>query len=251
MTPPRPGAPLPPHPALEGYYRDEPDRRRRLGDWFDRFAPVYDRASRMVGFGQGDLYRRDALLRAGLRPGMRVLDVACGTGLVGAHAARIAGAAGLAVGLDPSAGMLASAFPRRLPHVVRGVAESIPFADGAFDFLCMGYALRHVADLRRTFGEYRRVLRPGGTALLLEITPPASRPARALLRLYLGRLLPLAVRVCGGGRSGETVMRYHWETIARCVPPETILSALRDAGFAAAARRVILGIFSEYTARRG
>ena len=54
-------------------------------------------------------------------------------------------------------------------------AEALPFPDGRFEFLSMGYALRHVADLRSTFQEYHRVLAPGGRLLILEITPPRSR----------------------------------------------------------------------------
>jgi demethylmenaquinone methyltransferase/2-methoxy-6-polyprenyl-1,4-benzoquinol methylase len=59
-------------------------------------------------------------------------------------------------------------------RAVRGVADALPFADATFDFLSMGFALRHVADLRATFAEYRRVLRPGGTLLVLEISRPSS-----------------------------------------------------------------------------
>jgi demethylmenaquinone methyltransferase/2-methoxy-6-polyprenyl-1,4-benzoquinol methylase len=90
------------------------------------------------------------------------VDVAVGTGLVAAEAARVLGDPAAVTGLDLSEGMLAEA-RRRLGGGVRLVqarAERLPVADRSVDFVSMGYALRHVADLGVAFAEYRRVLRP-------------------------------------------------------------------------------------------
>jgi demethylmenaquinone methyltransferase/2-methoxy-6-polyprenyl-1,4-benzoquinol methylase len=145
-------------------------------DLFDRGARHYARAERIISssLGSGYLYRKKALQRAGLRPGMRVLDVATGTGLAARAALDLGVAPGNLSGLDPSAGMLHEAGQPVPFRAVRGVADALPFADATFDFLSMGFALRHVADLRATFAEYRRVLRPGGTLLVLEISRPSS-----------------------------------------------------------------------------
>jgi demethylmenaquinone methyltransferase/2-methoxy-6-polyprenyl-1,4-benzoquinol methylase len=112
----------------------------------------------------------------------------------------------------------------------------------------MGYALRHVPDLEAAFAEYRRVLRPGGKVLLLEIGRPAGRFARAALRLYLGRFVPALSRWLGGGTQAERMMRYYWDTIDACVPPEDIARALTAAGFTSIACDVQLGIFRAWTA---
>ena len=104
-------------------------------------------------------------------------------------------------------------------------AEALPFADASFDFVSMGYALRHVADLGRLFAGYRRVLRPGGRVLLLEIAPPESRLRQGLLKAYLGGVVPVLSRLAGGGSA--TLMRYYWDTIEACVPPPEILRQLR------------------------
>ena len=109
---------------------------------------------------------------------MSLLDIACGTGVLAAHAQSIVGVRGFVVGLDPSPGMLREARGRGVLKLVRGVAESLPLESERFDLLSMGYALRHVSDLRATFGEYRRVLRPGGKVLILEISRPRYRAAR-------------------------------------------------------------------------
>src|SRR4030095_13549096 len=146
-------------------------------------------------------------------------DAGCGTGGVAAQAQRIVGSRGLVCGLDPSLAMLRQAAGHGVHRRVRGFAESLPFPGERFDMLSMGYALRHVADLRTTFQEYLRVLKPGGKLLLLEITPPASRLSHALLKLYMGRLVPLVARLRHRGRASGELMKYYWDTIESCVPP--------------------------------
>ena len=77
------------------------------------------------------------------------------------------------------------------------MGERLPFADGQFDFISMGYGLRHVADLGSLFREFRRVLRPGGVACALEIARPDSAVSRAVLKVYLRGIAPLLSRVVG------------------------------------------------------
>jgi len=245
-----PSTPLPPHPPLHRYYRDEEERRRKIGSWFNAAAGDYDWINQAASFGTGTRYRREALLRAGLAPGMSLLDAGSGTGVVAAQGQSIVGGSGLVVALDPSLGMMGHAAKRGVRRRVRGVAEALPFPDEKFDVLSMGYALRHVVDLRATFREYRRVLKTGGKVLLLEITPPSSRLAHHLLGFYMGRLLPFLARFGRGGRSSRELMEYYWDTIERCVPPATILQALVEAGFQGPERHVEHGILSEYTAVR-
>jgi demethylmenaquinone methyltransferase / 2-methoxy-6-polyprenyl-1,4-benzoquinol methylase len=244
------GEPLRPHPLLTRYHSDEQERCRQINRWFDHSAAGYDFITQMMSFGSGKRYRRQVLLREGLSEGMSLLDIACGTGVLTAHAQQIVGEKGVVVGLDPSSGMLHEASARGARRLVRGVAEALPVAGGLFDFLSMGYALRHVADLRGTFREYRRVLKPGGKVMILEITPPASRVSFHLLRLYLGRVVPMVARVGRGGRGSQDLMRYYWDTIEHCVTPQVILEALEKAGFSRATRRVEMGILSSYTAIR-
>ncbi len=237
-----------PHPLLTRYYADEAQRRKQVGFWFDKAAPDYDWINQAMSFGSGAGYRKQALLRSGLAPGMSALDAGSGTGVVAAQALEIVGPRGTVVALDPSLGMLGQALKRGVRIRVRGVAEAIPFASGRFDFLSMGYALRHVPDLVDTFREYRRVLKPGGRLLILELTPPSSRLAFRLLKLYLGTLVPLMARLGSGGQNSRELMEYYWDTIEMCVPPRVILDGLEAAGFTEAGRYVDNGILSEYTA---
>ncbi|MEM7169020.1 MAG: class I SAM-dependent methyltransferase [Pseudomonadota bacterium] len=222
-----------------------------MGNLFDASAHHYDRISALMSFGTDKSYRRQVLLHAGLKPGMRMLDVACGTGMVAEPASAIVGPSGEVVGLDPSSGMLSEAVKQgRVSLPTQGVAEQLPFADDTFDFLTMGFALRHVADLHTTFAEYRRVLKPGGTALILEITRPDSKVYYQIFKFHLKTLVPIFTRLTTLNKQAQSLMDYHWDTVEFCVPATTILNALEGTGFAKVDRRVQLGIFNEYKATK-
>jgi demethylmenaquinone methyltransferase/2-methoxy-6-polyprenyl-1,4-benzoquinol methylase len=238
-----------PHPILPGYYADESQRRRFLTRMFNETAAHYDQINGIMAFGWGIWYRRWILRRVGLRPGARLLDVAVGTGAVAGAAVRIVGSAGRVVGIDPSPGMLAEA-RRKLPiPLVQGIAEQLPFRAGQFDFVSMGYALRHVSDLKHTFGEYVRVLRPGGTLLILDFACPRSRLGRGLGRLHVNHLGPLVARLLSRRREAQTLMRYCWDTVEHLVPADTILTAMANAGFEVVNATIRFGLLSEYLGR--
>jgi demethylmenaquinone methyltransferase / 2-methoxy-6-polyprenyl-1,4-benzoquinol methylase len=236
-----------PHAAR---FADIEARRHFTRRMFDSSACDYDRVDRLLALGSGSWYRRHALLRAGLAPGMHMLDVAVGTGLIAREAVDIVGDRGCVIGVDPSAGMLAQSELHGLT-LARGRAEALPFAARSFDFLCLGYALRHVADLPSVFAEFRRVLKPGGRLLMLEITRPEGRLAATALKAYLRGVVPALARLLARSRDTPALYRYYWDTIEACVPPARIVSAMAAAGFAGSARRASLGIFSEYSAHAG
>jgi len=239
-----------PHTPLRAYYPCEEERREWVRSLFDRTAGDYERMERLMALGSGSWYRRRALQRAGLRAGMSVVDVGVGTGLVAREAAGIVGDNTLVLGVDPSPGMIANA---KIPTGVRlaaGAAESIPAADGSADFISMGYALRHVSDLPTAFGEFHRVLKPGGRICMLEITSPRGVLPRALLKAYMRGVVPIIARVVARDRSVPELMRYYWDTIEACVSPASILDELVAVGFVDVIRYVEHGVFSEYRARR-
>lgn len=237
-----------PHPPLTEYYGREEDRRDWVGEQFNKTAPDYDRMEAILGLGSGPSYRRRTLQLAGLKPGMRVLDVGMGTGLVARQAASIVGDPSSITGVDPSPGMIRSA---KLPAgvtVVEGRAEQIPLPDSGFDFLSMGYALRHVSDLSIAFAEFHRVLKPGGKVCILEITPPKGKIASALIKWYFRNIVPGLAKLVAKDKDTSQLWRYYWDTIEACAAPESVMNTLTAAGFANVRRHVDIGICSVYLA---
>jgi len=239
-----------PIPVMPAYFRSEEEKNGFLSGIFNRTAPDYDRMERLLGLGSGSWYRRQALVRAGLISNMKVIDVAVGTGLVAREAVGIVGDATLVVGVDPSPGMLNSAKVPSGVRLVEGRAEAIPFPDGAFEFLSMGYALRHISNLSTAFREFHRVLTPGARLCILEITSPRSRFGKALLKSYMRSVVPLIGRVFARSSDTAKLWQYYWDSIEVCVPADAVVATLAASGFENVQRLVKYGIFSEYHAVR-
>ena len=237
-----------PHPPLPEFYQEEDQRQGFVRGMFDRGSRHYTWINNVMSLGSGVWYRRDALRRAGLQPGMTVLDVCVGTGQVARAAQGIVGEAGEVVALDASLGMLVEAKQQVPVPLIQGYVEDVPVTSDYADFITMGYALRHVSDFESAFAEFFRVLRPGGTLLLIEFAKPRFRPTYFLLRIYLNYIVPTIARL--RGRDAATMMRYFWETIEHCVPPETILDALRQVGFHDPRKGGQTDVLAEYTARK-
>ena len=237
-----------PHPTLKNRYATLDAKPEYVNRLFDKGAQYYDGIVDWGFLRSGSQYRTWVQRRHGLQKGHHVLDVACGTGLVAVASARILGTAENITCLDPSEGMLAVARRKLAARFVQGRAEALPFPDASFDFLTMGYALRHVTDLETTFREFRRVLKPGGKILILEVTKPSGSVSGFFFNLYFGRIYPWLTQLFTRSRDAREMMRYYWETMDACVPPSTVLAALSASGLQEAKRTTQLGLFSEYTA---
>ncbi|MCT6855673.1 MAG: class I SAM-dependent methyltransferase [Bombella apis] len=240
-------SPKSPHPVLSRFYAHREEREEFVSGLFDETASHYDRINALFSLGTGGRYRRQMLHKAGLRAGQNVLDVAVGTGLVAREAMAIVGAEKV-TGLDMSFGMLQQCRHSLPISLVQGNAMSLPFADGSIDFLSMGYALRHVADLQQTFASYHRVLKPGGRVLILEISRAEHIIVQKLLQFYLGRVVPFLSGVAAS-RASRRLMDYYWDTIDHCVSYQEIMAAMEAAGFQDVRCDVALGIFRAYMGR--
>ena len=242
-----PTAALKADPRMQPYFSNEDERRRMTQAMFDEAAPGYDKAEALTGLGSGAWYRREVLRRNGLAAGMRLLDVAAGTGLVTVAGVELVGKTGRVWALDPSPGMLAELQKKVSVETLLGYAEAIPLPDAEVDFVSMGYALRHVGDLDQAFAEYHRVLRPGGRVCVMEISRPRNRVLRGLLHWHISFVVPLLARVSGRHADVQRLWAYYGDTIEAALEPGPILAALRRAGFADVNCSVSLGIFREYT----
>jgi demethylmenaquinone methyltransferase / 2-methoxy-6-polyprenyl-1,4-benzoquinol methylase len=210
---------------------------------FDRIAPVYDVMNRAMTMGLDRRWRR---LTAGavVRPGDRVLDACCGTGDL-ALADREAG--GDVVGVDFSERMLERA-RRKGPDVewMQADATALPFEDGAFDAVTVGFGIRNLADLEAGLRELARVTRPGGRLGCLEITKPRGF-LRPFFRLWFDALVPLAGKALPGGAAYS----YLPASVRRFPGPEDLAAAARSAGWSDVEWRLLGGgIMALHVARK-
>jgi demethylmenaquinone methyltransferase / 2-methoxy-6-polyprenyl-1,4-benzoquinol methylase len=235
---------------VAGYYADPARRLSFVRDLFNTSAQHYDWVNGLFSLGSGAWYRRTCLRRAGVRPGVQVVDVAVGTGLLAREAVALTGDRHAIIGVDVSEAMLAIAQENLGIPLIQGTAEALPLAPSIADFVTMGYALRHVADLEAAFREAIRILRPGGTIVLLEISAPRKRLNRVLASAYIGGILPLLSLLMTGDRRARALMRYHWETIANYMPPDVIMRVMIESGFRDVKCANEFDLFQHYTGRK-
>ena len=220
----------------------------RARELFAPLGPTYDRYARLLSFGQDPRWRRFLVSRLPVAPEDLVLDVATGTAAVALELVRQKGCS--VVGVDQSPEMLAEARRRLLLaaetkriRLVEASAQELPFEDGSFDGLTGAYLLRYLDDLPAGLAELARVLKPGGTAALLDFgVPPAPLP-RAAWNMYVATGLPLLGRTISPG--WHEVGRFLGDSIREFDqrwPLPRLLTAFREAGLEdVAARRLSLG----------
>lgn len=221
-----------------------PSRRKlHAVQLFSGLSRHYDRVGAVMSFGQDPRWRRALVDLIDPRPGMRILDVATGTGMV---AFALAARGAEVVGLDQSEAMLAAARARlertpahrsRLTFLV-GEAESMPFPNGEFDAVSFTYLLRYVDDRAATMRELARVVRPGGRIGMVEFGVPGDPVLRALWRAHTRIGLPLLGRAVS--RAWYDVGRFLGPNIEQLHEAEPDLPALwREAGIANATQHLM------------
>ena len=216
---------------MDEYYENPSRRRSSMRALFNRSARHYDKVNQIFSLGSGAWYRRSCLRRAGVRPGVKVVDVAVGTGLLAREALRLTGERASVIGVDISEAMLEIAQCHLAISLVQASAEALPLAPDIADFVTMGFALRHVADLKLVFSEALRILRPGGSIIVLEISAPRNRLYRAAAAAFIGFMVPLLALLMTRDARARALMQYHWRTILRYMPTDAVLRVMVECGF--------------------
>jgi demethylmenaquinone methyltransferase / 2-methoxy-6-polyprenyl-1,4-benzoquinol methylase len=210
------------------------EKARRVRGVFDSVAGKYDVMNDLMSGGMHRLWKSFVLQLASLRPGQRALDVAGGSGDLAAGLARQVGERGLVVLSDINGAMLERGRDRLIDtglvgnvHCVQADAQKLPFADGFFDCVTIGFGLRNVTDKPTALAAMRRVLKPGGQLLVLEFSHPTAPALKPLYDAYSFHVLPLLGRMVA---NDEASYRYLAESIRMHPDQETLLGMLRDAG---------------------
>lgn len=218
-----------------GYQRvPRAEKAERVGAVFRSVAGQYDRMNDLMSLGLHRLWKRQTVAAAQLRPGMRVLDLAAGTGDLAELMAPQVGSRGQVILADRSEAMLAEGRNRLLDsgwveplQYALTDAESLPFKSGHFDRVTMGFGLRNVTDKARALAEMRRVLRPGGRALVLEFSQLAIPSLQPLYDAYSFQLLPRLGQLVAGDADSY---RYLAESIRMHPDQETLCGMMAEAG---------------------
>lgn len=235
-------------------YNDGRDKGQQVRDMFDNIAPAYDFMNRAMTFGIDRWWRRRAVERLRRVPHNAILDIATGTGDLAILMARRFDKAEV-TGVDLSEGMLAIGRGKvrkagLAGRVSLGVGDCmmLPFRDGTFDCVTCAYGVRNFADIARGYREMARVLRPGGTAVILELSTPTNPVALPLYRFYSGRVIPAAGRLMS-----HDVRAYAYlpESIAQVPQRRQMVDIMLESGFARAGfTPMTFGACTIYTARK-
>jgi demethylmenaquinone methyltransferase/2-methoxy-6-polyprenyl-1,4-benzoquinol methylase len=228
-------------------FQDVPwrEKARRVRGVFDSVADRYDLMNDLMSVGAHRLWKQFTLTLTGLRRGERALDVAGGTGDLAAGLARQVGAAGLVVLTDINAAMLQHGrdhlTDRAVVSNIRYVqadAEHLPFEDGSFECVTIGFGLRNVTDKQAALTSMHRVLRPGGQLLVLEFSTPAAGALSRLYDFYSFNVLPRLGRLVVGD---EGSYRYLAESIRRHPDQDALLKMMTNAGFGSCRYHNLMG----------
>ena len=211
------------------------EKARKVRGVFDSVASRYDLMNDLMSLGIHRVWKRFTVEKAGLRPGMEVLDLAGGTGDLAALMAPRVAPGGKVVLSDINEAMLARGRERLLDRGLAGDrveycladAERLPFDSESFDVVTIAFGLRNVTHKETALGEMFRVLKPGGQLLVLEFSRPVPALAPAY-DVYSFRVLPAIGKVVAGD---EDSYRYLAESIRMHPDQETLRDMMAAEGF--------------------
>ena len=213
--------------------RQSPDFAGQVNRMFDRVASRYDALNSVMTAGLHHRWRERAADRAELSPGDSALDVCCGTGDLALELASRVTPGGRVVGCDFSEPMLDLAREKTAQRGAEGVrfewadALELPYDGERFDAVTVGFGVRNLADLDRGLRELARVLKPGGRAVILEITTPQRPPLSLFFSLWFDRIVPLL----GALSSNPEAYSYLPESVRSFPSPRGLAEKMDVAGF--------------------
>ena len=239
MTPPREPGQDSVRPGLRASLSTPDAKGRYVRRLFSTIADRYDLITVLLSYGQDQRWKRRLSALAQVEPGIKALDLACGTGDI-AFALSAKGATTTALDITPRMLELAAAKQSLAnpPRWVAGDMMALPFASARFDLVTTGYGIRNVPILKTAIEEIHRVLKPGGLFLSLDF----NRPGNALVRaVYLGYLTVVGSALGFVLHGDPDTYRYIPESIRRYPGARAVCGMVREQGFVSCDYLPVLG----------
>ena len=228
-------------------YREVPvgEKKKLVGQVFSSVARNYDLMNDLMSLGVHRVWKRYFVGTSGVKRGDRVLDLAGGTGDIAALLHERVGETGEVVLGDINAQMLGVGRDRLTDRgMVRGLryvqlnAEALPFPDASFDLVTIAFGLRNVTDKAKALCDMRRVLKPGGRALVLEFSQVKPEWFRPIYDFHSFQVLPRLGRLFAQDADSY---QYLAESIRKHPPQEELQAMMTEAGFARCSHRNLSG----------
>ena len=216
-------------------------KKEKIQQMFDDIAPSYDRLNHLMSLDVDKIWRKRALKEIVDGTSQQILDVACGTGDSTIAIAQAAGSGSRVTGVDISEGMMALVM-RKAAH--EGVhdrirlqvadGENMPFAEGSFHRVFCAFGIRNFEHKELGLKEFYRVLKPGGKAVILELSLPENLHLRRLYNIYFQHILPWVGGLISGNKDAYC---YLPASVQAFPPPAQFCALMRAAGFSGVRQR--------------
>ena len=210
-------------------------KKEKVREMFDNIAPSYDKLNHVLSMNVDKLWRRHALKEIVDGTSQRILDVACGTGDSTVSIAKAVAEGSEVIGVDISEGMMAlvkgkaekAGVANRISLQVAD-GEALPYEEGAFDRVTCAFGIRNFEHKEKGLSEFLRVLKPGGRAVILELSVPQNRLVRWAYDLYFLHILP---RIGGAVSGDRAAYRYLPASVHHFPAPKDFCRMMEAAGF--------------------
>jgi demethylmenaquinone methyltransferase/2-methoxy-6-polyprenyl-1,4-benzoquinol methylase len=210
-------------------------KKEKIQAMFDGIAPSYDKLNHVMSLNVDKLWRRHALREIVDGTPQQILDVACGTGDSTIAIAAAAGSGSRVIGADISEGMMALVMEKAAHEGVHdrirlqvADGENLPYEEGTFHRVTCAFGIRNFEHKEKGLQEFYRVLRPGGKAVILELSVPRNKTVRWFYDLYFMHILPWIGGLISGNRAAY---EYLPASVHAFPSPQAFCGMMTEAGF--------------------
>jgi demethylmenaquinone methyltransferase/2-methoxy-6-polyprenyl-1,4-benzoquinol methylase len=229
--------------VVKPYNKESASKKDEVAEMFNNISKRYDFLNHFLSLGIDKIWRRKAIKQLESIQPKRILDIATGTGDFAIAALKLNPEE--VVGVDISQGMLDVGIEKmkkkKLDGIVKmqiGDSEKLPFEDGSFDALTVGFGVRNYQDLEKGLADMLRILRPGGKAIILEFSKPKKFPIKQLFGFYSKRLIPFIGKTISKDRRAY---EYLPESVEAFPEGEAFEAILKKIGYTDVKSKLVSG----------